>query len=80
MLGCESAEEKAERQRLEDLYQIGDAEIAASAHRGYSPAFNAVKAECEKERLAKNQGKWCLKFTNVQKLFVEQSPFNRLER
>lgn len=64
--GCESAEEKAARVKLEKLYAMDNTEIASAFDRGVQvEPFNEVRKLCENEKMEKKPGKWCEKWENV---------------
>ena len=75
---CESREEKAERNRLEKLYAMDSQEIANAFDRGtLVEPFNSVRKECEKERIDKNSGKWCAKWSEVEDAYHPSFDFSR---
>ena len=74
LVGCESSEEKAERQRLERLYSLDNKMVAQNFLAGitkgasYQVEYNELKRECAKESLLQ-KGKWCAKFEDVNKIY-----------
>lgn len=64
--GCESAEEKAARLKLEKLYAMDNTEIASAFSRGVQlEPFNDIRKLCENEKIEKKPGKWCEKWEGV---------------
>ncbi len=72
--GCESADEKAERLRLENLYALDDLKVAQAykkadfAGAAYAKEYLEIKRECAKEEM-KTKGKWCEKYSKLEKLY-----------
>lgn len=75
--GCESQEEKNQRLRLEKIYSMDSTEIANAFSRSYSEPYNAVRIECEKEKIEKNPGRWCKKWTEVKAAYKPDFDFSR---
>lgn len=68
LVGCESAEEKAERVRLEKLYAMSNKGIAeAFATDNYHSAkpWRDVKEQCDLEKIAQKRDKWCEKLDEI---------------
>ena len=66
LTGCESAEEKAARVKLEKLYALDNTEIASAFSRGVQvEPFNEIRKLCENEKMEKKPGKWCEKWEGV---------------
>ena len=74
LCGCESADEKAERLRLENLYALDDLKVAQAykkadfAGAAYAKEYLEIKRECAKEEM-KTKGKWCEKYSKIEKLY-----------
>ncbi len=75
--GCESAEDQAERIRLEKLYAMDSREIASALSRSYAEPYKEVRKECQKERIEKNPGKWCGKWKEVEAAYKPKFDFSR---
>ena len=71
LCGCESANEKAERVRLEQLYALDNMKVAQAWEKAgyggsaYAKEYLAIQRECAKEELTQ-KGKWCEKFSQIQ--------------
>ena len=59
LCGCESADEKAERLRLENLYALDDLKVAQAykkadfAGAAYAKEYLEIKRECAKEQMVR---------------------------
>lgn len=74
---CEYQEEKKERLRLEKIYSMDSKEIANAFSRGFSEPYNVVRSECEKEKIEKNPGRWCKKWSEVKAAYKPDFDFSR---